>query len=309
MNHPNFYFLLGTLILSVLATPSVSMGCEEPICWGSGLVPGDGATVPANLPAMAWLPTDGPLSPDATLTLRTADKNIPLTMESQRINGQAIVLARFEGVIPSTSIQASAPETCRFGPKGTPATITVGPSAPLPKSLGHLNLVSDQIGPLTVGTSMGSCSTVINARQALIQLVPSIEATPWVDAMVFNTLVDGKPYIKTESIGERAPFGASWVGRGKERVYVDCDSDRGAFQGVTPGPHTVVIQARIPGVEGVLSSDPLTVDLLCKDTQQPSPASNPDGVGWCGSRSALLLLPIGLGYRRRRARDTGGCPR
>ena len=302
MNHPNLYFLLGTIILSVLITPSISMGCEEPICWGSGLVPGDGATVPANLPAMAWLPTDGPLSPGATLTLRTVDKNIPLTMENHRINGAAIVLARFEGVTPSTSIQASAPETCRFGPKGTPATITVGPSAPLPKSLGHLNIVSDHIGPLTVGTSMGSCSTVINARQALIQLVPSIEATPWVDAMVFNTLVDGKPYIKTESIGERAPFGASWVGRGKERVYVDCDSDRGAFQGIAPGPHTVVIQARIPGVEGVLSSDPLTVDLRCDDPQQPTSTSKSvDGVGCWGALSALLLLPIGLGYRRRRA--------
>ena len=60
-------------------------------------------------------------------------------------------------------------------------------------------------------------------------------------------------------------------------------------------------------VEGVLTSEPLAVDLSCPDAA-PLPPAEPGAVPtkegsaarWCGSGSALLLLPVFFGCRRRR---------
>ena len=242
--------------------PDLAQACSPYMCWGSGLVPGDEATVPANLPALAWVPGLGEYS-DEPFVIRRANTNLSFSEENIAINRDRYVLVRPEDLRPGDSLEIRAPETCRWGPRGTPATLQVGPPADLPETLGQLEVTEDSIGPITIGSSIGSCSTETTARQLVLTLQPSEEAQPWLDAMIFRTLVDGEPYRPSPSIGESPPFGATWAGRGRDRLYLDCNETGVGFPGVTEGAHTVVFEARIPGTDTVLTSEPLDVTLRC----------------------------------------------
>lgn len=265
-------FLLVGAVTGVI--PGPAQACEPYMCWGTGLVPGDRATVPANLPALAWDPGTGSHSRE-TLVISRGEDELPISVENVEVDGDRYISVQPQGLKPGDSLNIRAPETCRWGPRGTPAALQVGPPAELPETLGRLEVTEDLIGPLVVGTSLGSCSTEITARQLVLTLQPTEAAQPWLDAMIFRTLVDGQPYRRSSSIGESPPFGSTWAGRGMERLYLDCNEKGHGFPGVTEGTHVVVFEGRIPGTERVLSSTPLTVALSCS-ADEPPPAQEAD---------------------------------
>ncbi|HEX7703432.1 MAG TPA: hypothetical protein VF403_21980, partial [Kofleriaceae bacterium] len=74
--------LLATL-LAATAAPSIADACTEPACWPGYFTPADGATVPANLPAIYWRPVGanvGPAANDPTRVVLAAatDPTMPL---------------------------------------------------------------------------------------------------------------------------------------------------------------------------------------------------------------------------------------
>ena len=104
---------------------------------------------------------------------------------------------------------------------------------------------------LTVGTSSGSCDVAADAAY-----------------------VDGARYAAQADIRYGPEPGASWVGRGRDRIYALCeDAPGGGFPGVKPGPHSVELRARVAGSSDAVVAGPLAVDIDC--TLPPSGARAP----------------------------------
>lgn len=284
-------------------------------CWGSGLVPGQDANVPANLPAFAWLPA---IPPQITFEDGKEAHRLPelrLTVEGKKLptkgRSTAYPISAPPHVVEMVSqlkagmrIEAQENRLCPYGPKGTPASIQIGPAAPLPNSLGTLRMTQNTVDTLQVASRLGSCATQITANIVDVKLDPSTEAKPWMDALIFQTLVDDKPFVGTASLGEGPPFGASWLGRGQDRLYMDCNPQSAGVPGVQSGSRTIRLQARIPGTDTLLKSEPLTVAFKCPNREEPTPSTDEVATttrsGWCGGAgSAFIVLPW-LFRRKRR---------
>ena len=193
-------------------------------------------------------------------------------------------------------------------------------SAALPEKLGTLSIKSHKKSKLKVSTSMGSCHVNIEADQVTIALEPHPSAQPWMDVFHFQTLVDGKKWNPSKSLGEGS-YGQSWEGRGKERLFSDCNKGSIANDGLSAGKHSVVLLATLPGMEQEWRTEAIDVDLSCDDaasSKKPdssassaTPASrvaadnSTDEKSWCANvgfgRASWLLIfcsVICLGRRR-----------
>jgi hypothetical protein len=188
--------------------------------------------------------------------------------------------------------------------------VTVSPSAPLPTTLGTLQLSPLEVGDLLVLTTAGSCSDTITAAQVRAVLHPSADAEPWLGAFLFETLVDGQAWTPSHSLVSSAVAGGSWEGRGKDLFYRRCSASTMLWQGLAAGPHQAVLRATLPGSSVVLETAPVSFVLSCDGDAGVSPTdggladANPaegNALERCGCSSgagamAALLL---LAFRRR----------
>lgn len=326
--------LMGVAAFVVTGAPRKAEACSPPLCWPSAaLVPANGATVPANLPALYWRPValhmQGPSDParlffgaDATAIALTpkelASGSYELGLSAPLTPGQT-----YRFIDPSVCNGWGAPDagaTVDGGPdqgSGPPTpgvldvSFTAGPTAPLPNSLGTLTTKTLGLAPLTVGTAMGSCDVEIEAARGTVSLQLAEEAKPWASVLHFETLVDGKPWHGTDSINSVNEPGASWRGRGTDLLYAICGPDKGAFPGVGQGSHQVVLRATLPGTPLSLSTPPAAVTLTCpSDSNGCAVASRGELVGGelAGGCLCVLLLAIALCGRARRRRERATSP-
>jgi hypothetical protein len=138
------------------------------------------------------------------------------------------------------------------------------------------------------------------------------------DALLFETLVDGKPWHYYTSINVQPAPGTSPAGRARDRVYAVCASkDPGVGEGLAAGRHVVKMQATLPGTTEVVMSESVDVTLSCTDApKDPDPDPDPDtdsdsdadrggcsaGGGGAADGIALVLIPL----IRRRSRASAG---
>jgi len=194
----------------------------------------------------------------------------------------------------------------------------VTPEVALPTGLGTVEVGAVQVGPLVVGTSSGSCSTEANTVYADVRLELSKEANPWRDLLEYETLVNGKRVVMSESINVGPQPWMSWVGRGKDRLYALCGDSHG-FEGVGPGRHSVQFRARVAGTETVVLSEEATLELVCPGQSLPvleevlPDAQVPPSGSACGCATsqtlgwAWALALVGVVVRRRsRGQPTRG---
>src|SRR5687768_9105345 len=187
--------LLGFL---VVAPSPPADACSAPVCWPGAFVPGDGATIPANAPGLYWRPMAGQDQPDPSQVrlTRASDPLTPLDFASTQLPNGDYVLAPAAPLIEGEQYVLEDRSTCS-GTAGPRVTFTAGAQAPLPASLGTLQLIGHGTPlELDVSTASGSCSTTVDAMTLSIELVRSADAEPWKDLFLYETLVDDQPWTR-----------------------------------------------------------------------------------------------------------------
>lgn len=274
----------ATVLLAVVSVaPRRADACSAPSCWPSFAVPKNGATVPANLPAFWWMPgsTQGVTADAGALTLVNVDggANVPFTYVSDG-GTHLVVPAMLE---PGEQYEFNDGFACGGGFGGVSARVTVSPAAPLPTSLGTLQVDGQLIGTLTVMTRGGSCSEAITAAQRKALLQASVEAQPWLDVFFFEMVVDGVTWAPSSSLVASPNYGGSWKGRGEDLFYRRCSAATSmwAESGLSEGTHQAVLRAWVPGTDVVLSTPPVSFVMSCD--AEAGTAENTDGGADAGS--------------------------
>src|SRR5262249_44602831 len=143
------------------------------------------------------------------------------------------------------------------------STFHTGPTLALPTSLGALTVGAPRVGSLDVWTTSGTCTAPITAVQASIDLSFSPDATPWQEALVVETLVDGQPWRFSGDLDGAALLG----GTRHTVVYTMCAStDDRADKGLAAGSHSVSMRATLAGSTVSVETTPMVVTLQCPDT-------------------------------------------
>lgn len=275
----------------VFTVAGAAWACPPPRCYGGWFfppVPGaspEEVAVPANIGGVVLQPLyDGAVPsslPPSSFGLRRVDGTAPGEV--------AVRSARFDDahlLIPTTPLAAGglyevvAPDLC-MTPSGPPpdpmprqARFRTAAAAVVPTSVGRLRAQPAARGSLAVASISGSCTGLVDAVSVDVVVELSDEAAAWSHALWFETWVDGVRWSPRMSLPLAPAPGASWVGRGKDRLYRTCaTADPGAERGLAEGAHRVVIRARVPGHDRTLETPALDVELRC------GAGSSPDGGG------------------------------
>ena len=82
--------------------------------------------------------------------------------------------------------------------------------------------------------------------------------------MLYRTLIDGgRCWYPSRNLCATVERGRSWEGVGRDRVYAACEASINGSTGLARGPHTIKMQAILPGTNVVLETMETTVDLDC----------------------------------------------
>lgn len=242
--------------------------------------PGDAVTVPANLPAIHWVPgrSFGSSVGDAqSLELTTTgDPTTPLAFTATAQPDGSYLVVPTQALVAGTSYTITDSSECGGTTTPTAVTFTAGPAVPLPTQLGALTAQSFDVSTLSALTVSGSCTSTVWADQATFDFAVATDAQPWIHALLIETVADGVVWS-----GKRGIYNASYTGVNHDRIYHVCATDDpgGVARGLASGAHAVVLRATLPGTATTLESTEATTTLEC-DTAPP-PAVCTDYPGLC----------------------------
>lgn len=242
--------------------------CEPLPCEPGYLLPSQGM-IPENGPPILWIPVRGygwpqpvPTAKPTALLKRDGTK-VATHIGSLTSLGGYLVRAK-SGWKQGERYELKADNRCQIGSGAHLfSTFSISPPAPTPTKLGRLTASPLESGLLKVGTDIGSCSVKARAVWVDVNLTLDQSSLPWEAVFEYETLVDGKKWLVSDSINTSPIPGSSWVGRGRDRIYTLCDPKSGGFEGVAKGAHEIVLRGRVLGHQDWFQSDPVSVVLRC----------------------------------------------
>jgi hypothetical protein len=126
-------------------------------------------------------------------------------------------------------------------------------------------------------------------------------------ALQFETLIDGQIWSASSGNASSRPEGASWVGRGRDLVFLVCASEDQTVlsDGLPAGAHTAKLRATLPGTDIVLESESVDFTLDCAHTDGggggcAAGGSDTSALGALAVALAALMLGWRLSPRARR---------
>lgn len=266
-------------------------------CQRSHVLP-EAGSIPANAAGIVAF-VDSP-SGSATPAVTPSDATVTRRARKDPAGFDSFLITPKGGFVAGSMRELEVSSPCTMIPPAKiAAKLKITAAAPPPSVLGKLIAEPLKKGELKVGTDAGSCSITEPAAWVDVTVELDKSAEPWGDLLEYTTLVDGKPWHPSDSIGNSAPPGASWVGHGRDRIYVLCPGKFG-FAGTTDGEHEVVVRARIDdGPE--LSTAALKVNVTCGDVPAkprtdpgPPPKETPDPVARPMNRSRCSCECVGV---------------
>jgi len=140
--------------------------------------------------------------------------------------------------------------------------VSVGTESLLPDAgTASLAVGKQTVAPLVVRKGV-SCWTTIGAAQQPITFELPVSAQKWRDALLYSTTIDGTTaWRPSRNNCVDVPLGTSWVGRGKELLYVRCSGEQGT-DAIARGDHLVTMIAWLPGT-GVFFKAERRLSLTC----------------------------------------------
>lgn len=270
---------LVAALAATLALPSPTAHACEPMPCAGGLFPADGPVlhIPPNAPGIPFWPaspaTPGVVdavaierqsgatwTPEAVLTQAISEPG-SLLLIAPKPAAQAAPTAPW---VPSSTYRLTPKSTCQYqrGRTGPRQVVVAAEPAPLPTGATLALIALPPLhGPLGVATWHGSCANEVSAQSVRVFAGLPPVAQPWADLLIWTTKVDDSIWQASAALGDGPPPGVSWVGRGRDLVYTVCAKERET--GLAPGRHTVTLSARILGTDIVLTSNPVSVTLVC----------------------------------------------
>jgi hypothetical protein len=134
------------------------------------------------------------------------------------------------------------------GPEASPLTLSVGKGT---------------VGPLTVRTVAGNCSSQIVAAQQPVTFELPASARRWKDALLYAVDVPGpRSWRPAPHLCSSVPHGRSWTGVGRELLYARCSGDDHTDRPLPTGSSAIEVTAWLPGT-GIAFRGRGTVTLNC----------------------------------------------
>lgn len=262
---------LSTLAVFTLLSlaPRPAEACSASICVDATLLPVGSA--PANVGELLYRPDVRWTNPAAELRapvlVGSDGSRIDLFFGARVPAPGVLVLVPGAPLVPGTTYLLEHASACP-GSEGQPlpplGPLAIRDSVPVPRRLGRLTATTPAVGPLRIAAN-ASCSQLVLASHVDVDVELDASAEPWRDALVFETRVNGQPWQPTISLPDVVPHGASWRGRGTDRLYTLCETAPGIVEpGLAPGQHTVTLAAALPSGAVVLESEPLEIELGCE---------------------------------------------
>ena len=279
---------LGCAFASV-ALPAPAAACSPSDCSPGSFFLAPDAQVPANAPALRWRPPSSYDVKSSEASLRiTRDGGEPVAFELEPGPGTSEVkLIRFpEGLQVGSRYRLNAdlpPSSDGCAAKDAEFEVVAG--AELPAQLGRVLLGEPRRDVVEVWTVSGSCFAPVPVVASAVDLELAPEAQPWAGLFLYAHDVDGKGWGPSWTLDDPDYTLLPLTGA-QTRVYSECAGplpdgrpiDPGvSHYGVDEGVHSVTIEARLPGVERVLRSDSVEVELECGDAPAAEPKPNPIG--------------------------------
>ena len=274
---------LSLHVLMALAAGAAVMGagvgaahaCGPPLCFAAGSLPNESATIPANATAIRVLPASGhdsaPLEPkDISVKLASTMAPVPFTLEERGLLRFGVPLE------PDTALLIEAPDRCGMASTMSPVELElqVGPEAPLPQELGRLVAEAPRVEDALVVTDDGTCSTTLTASQVALNLEIDEGAAPWEPLLQYGLHVEEVDsgaivsWHPRHGLDQRVPLGASWEGRGRDLLYIDCDAptehDISVSPGLPPGRYQVWMTARVLDTDIRVRSTAVEIEATCE---------------------------------------------
>ena len=288
----------GVLVMLVVVGGGSAWACSGYVCQTEfSPVPADGAEIPANAPAVGISATvfsvesvdagtEGrPTRPTALFDAADAAVSV---MDVSSLTGRMVSATLQEGA--TYRIEGGGDGRCPVN-----STFSVGPAQPLPTSAGTVREV-EQLAQMASRGGICNASATVLIETTRLGLVPSAEMIPWLPLARWELLVDGVPFA-TVDFGAVGPSGgegqgiSGWQGADLldfgalcESAQVDAGSDTIGW--ASPGAHTVQIVAHVDGWSAPVTTNALTVNVVCTPfvppveapfDAGPPPASLPDG--------------------------------
>lgn len=271
---------LGSLLVGLAngAAPAPAHACSVSACNQGSFHLKAGASVPANAPALLWLPPrdfnqSEPF--DSTLHLAQIDgtdpQEVALEVEAPMVTNGDRVVRLPKGLQAGGHYQLWVEGKSDCVPE--PLELVAGDAAPLPEQLGTIVASEPERGQIAVPTTSGSCDTNLPAVIGVVDVELAAEAEPWAALFQYTTFVDDKRWFLA--------YRPDDLTGAQTKVYAECLNppptdrklDPNAFHGgLSEGTHQLRIEATIPGSPDPLASDSVEIELQCGNP----PAAEPD---------------------------------
>lgn len=256
MAHVPIPAVVSTLTLLALLTAADAWACTAPLVCKPKTSLSPGAQIPANaqaIPVLLPTPLQPPYEPVVPELRDAAGK--PVEVEAKDDAMGWTILRPLKGFAPSSTYTLHLPSLCK-DPSGsieppTDVTFTTGPTAPLPTSLGTLQLAALPVELVSVWTSSGSCTEAILAARGSIDLAAVAELAPWKALARAEVRVDGASWANS-AYGDLPLAGEAPAYQPKGRTihafHVACATvPSSADAGLQPGLHHVELRIHIAG--------------------------------------------------------------
>ena len=256
MAHVPIPAVVSTLTLLALLTAADAWACTAPLVCKPKTSLSPGAQIPANaqaIPVLLPTPLQPPYEPVVPELRDAAGK--PVEVEAKDDAMGWTILRPLKGFAPSSTYTLHLPSLCK-DPSGsieppTDVTFTTGPAAPLPTSLGTLQLAALPVELVSVWTSSGSCTEAILAARGSIDLAAVAELAPWKALARAEVRVDGASWANS-AYGDLPLAGEAPAYQPKGRTihafHVACATvPSSADAGLQPGLHHVELRIHIAG--------------------------------------------------------------
>lgn len=251
------------------------------MCTPGAVAPADGATIPANTPALAvllsrshGLSADTVESFDELKLMDALGREVPVMREAATSAAAESLLRPTTALAPGTYRIVRKP-LCALSPQfglGAPTNgalveqrFTVTPARPLPTTAGSISVGPASRGPLLAPA--GDCRGVdVDAALVKLQLHPSPELAPFLAVARLTVDVAGQRWAQTLPGGEMGPIPPSFYapGRSAMTLFRACTRTDAAHDlGVDREHVTGTVTVDIPGI-GALPPLPFSATLSCE---------------------------------------------
>ena len=279
--------------------PSTGRACT-PRCPAFAAAPPDGAVVPANVPALVvrspdlrcWYSMCQGIELETPEIIDSGERSVGFEYLDPGSNApHLLVLAA-----PLTSGETyrfrypdpcATATNCREGTCVIPfreQTLVAGPIAPLPTSLGEVEVSEACVEVAPISTRRGSC--VVNATVATLRLSirPSADLVPFLPVTYFTSSVRGEETGRTPHAPELVD--GQLAGDAVGPIYSRCDAwDDLDANGLSPGIHEVIVRAWIAGLAQPLEHR-VAIEIRCDGV----PLCDGSGT-WAAPDSGQPILP------------------